>query len=396
MSTDDTSNCSGRSSLPGPDPAIIASNIMMSDEDTACWLAFSELSGSGFGPKKVLQAYRHMGSARAVWEAGADDLKRIDGVTAEIAGKVISRRKQIDPGRLLDDVRRKGIDVYPICHPDYPLRLREISDPPCVLYAKGKMSQSDFDHPVGVVGTRRPTAYGRSLAKEFAGGLAAAGVTVVSGMAVGIDSLAHRGAIEAGGKTFAILGTGVDRCYPSSNRPLYELLIEGEKGAVISEFPPGTPAEPWRFPARNRIISGMSLAVLVVEAGESSGSLITANLANNQGRDVFSIPGRPDMEMCKGTNQLIASGARLTTSYLEILESLGLVPGKGGQGESRSVQVYGKEKDIYQLLSKEPVHFDELCAKMDMKAGEISAALTMLELAGAVLRHPGDCYSRLD
>jgi DNA processing protein len=251
----------------------------------------------------------------------------------------------------------------------------------------------DMSHNVGIVGTRTPTALGQKLAKEISSGLAQSGVTIVSGMALGIDSLAHWGALESKGKTVAVLGSGVDYCYPSSNRHLYQALTEGGNGAVISEFFPGTKPEKWHFPARNRIISGMSQALAVIEAGEISGALITAKMAFEQSREVFAVPGRLNDRMSAGTNDLIAKNmAHLLRSYTDILEDMGWVSTGVSQTVPTIVELYGREREVFELMSLEPVHFDHLAEKTGMNTGELSATLTMLELGGLISRLPGDWY----
>jgi DNA processing protein len=273
--------------------------------------------------------------------------------------------------------------------------LREIHDPPVVIYMLGELEPEHLQHSAAVIGTRRPTTYGQRLAKEIAGGLAQNSVGVVSGMAIGIDSIAHWGAIDSGGKTVAVLACGVDVCYPSSNKPLYKKLVDGLHGAVISEFPPGIRPEEWRFPARNRIVSGLSDAVLVIEAGESSGALITASIAFEQSRTVFAMPGRVDSDKSKGCHMLIRAGkAHLCENHLDIMRTMDWVPAPPVRGVPTVVELYGRERDLYDLISAEPVHFDYLVEKSGMPAPELSATLTMLELAGVVTRHPGDWYSR--
>ncbi len=373
-----------------------AATNFISDKELACWLALDQVKGTGISPRRVQQICEQLQGSANAWGATRTVLKYLPGLTEEAIDSFIARRESIDPGALLEAVRRAGVAAYPICHPYYPERLREIHDPPSVLYIKGVLRPEDLKWTVGVVGTRRPSAYGQKLAREFASALAESGVTIVSGMAVGIDSYAHRAALEGEGKTVAVLGCGPDQCYPTSNRPLYQMLVEEGRGAVVSEYFPGTKPEAWRFPARNRIISGLSQGVLVVEAGETSGALITARLAFEQNREVFAIPGRIDNPMSRGTNALIArSTARLCTDYKEILQELNWVSAGVERQVPTMVELYGREKEVFDLLSGEPTHFDHLCEQTGMPAGELSATLTMLELAGVVTRHPGDFYSRL-
>ncbi len=373
----------------------VQSEQFLSDEELAYWLAFDQLPGIGLGGKRVRAIHKHLESLATGWRASKAVLKYVEGLTEDVIDKFIEARGKIDPQALLEKLRAAEVNAYPICHAYYPALLREIYDPPCVLYARGQLIPSDLPCAIGVVGTRRPTAYGQRLAKEFAHQLAASGATVVSGMAYGVDSLAHRGALEAGGRTVAVLGCGPDVCYPSSNRPLYNMLCEDNLSLVVSEFFPGTQPDSWRFPARNRIISGMSKALLVIEAGEQSGALITAHMAFEQNRQVFAIPGRIDSPMSAGTNRIINRLiAQLVTSVDDILKNMHWAPGRAATALPTMVELFGHERDLYELLSNEPVHFDVLCERTGIPAGELSATLTMLELAGVVSRLPGDWYTR--
>ncbi len=367
----------------------------LDDEELSCWLAFDQMNGIGLGTAKVRAIYEHLQSAASGWKASKAVLRYVRALPEETIDRFIANRADISPSELLKTVRAAGVVAYPICHPLYPSRLREIHDPPCVLYVKGDLVPSDIAGAVGVVGTRRPSSYGQRNAKEFARNLAAAGATIISGMAFGVDSIAHWGAIEAGGPTIAVLGCGPDVCYPSSNKPLFKALTEQGRGGVVSEFFPGTKPDSWRFPARNRIIAGMSQALLVVEAGEQSGALITAKMAFEQNREVFAIPGRIDSAMSQGTNWLIMKNmAHLTRSYKDILDEMNWVAGQTGTKAPVVVELFGREKELFELLSDEPIHFDLLCERTGMPVGELSAALTMLELAGVVTRHVGDLYTR--
>ncbi len=367
----------------------------LTDEELSCWLAFSYLSGAGIGTRRIAALYEKLDSLIPVWEGTRKVLESLSMFTPDMIDKFLEKRDAIDPQKLLEEVRSQGIEAYPLCHPNYPFRLKQIYDAPCVLYVKGKLPPEAFDYSIGVVGTRRPTAYGQRIAKEVSAGLAGSGVLVVSGMAIGIDSYVHRAAIEAGGKTVAVVASGVDQCYPSSNKPLYEMLVSGEHGAVVSEYFPGVKPEPWRFPARNRIISGLSHAVVVVEAGEKSGALITARMSFEQSRDVFAFPGRIDSPTSIGTNHLIAKNmAHLIVSYEDVLRELNWVASPKLSDKVQVVELFGREKEIYELLAAEPLHFDVLCERTGIAPGELSASLTMLELAGVVSRQPGDWYSR--
>lgn len=364
-------------------------------DETAHWLAFDRLE-AGLGAKKIKAIYEYFQTLKAAWTASKTELEETKQLTEGEIANILEKRKRISPQDLMDRLIKSGARALPLHHPLYPPKLRHIFDPPLVLYLLGNLTPEEMFHSVGIVGTRRPSSYGQKNAKEFSKYLASQGANIVSGMALGIDSLAHWGAIEGGGRTVAVLGCGPDICYPPTNKPLYKALVSGEHGAVVSEYFPGTQPDSWRFPARNRIISGMCDAVLVVEAGETSGSLITADLAFSQNRQVFAIPGRIDAPMSKGTNGLIQSvKGQITTSPEQILKEMNWVASPQGRNIPTVVELYGREREVFELLSAEPVHFDVLCEKTGMQAGELSATLTMLELAGVISRLPGDWYEKL-
>jgi len=365
------------------------------DEEIACWVALDQMPGVGIGTSKAQEIFQYYGNLKDAWKAPEYELAEINKMNEQLASAFYRERKKVDPQKLLDTCRRANVEPYPFYHPLYPQLLRGINDPPLILYVRGNLHPDFFNYSVGIVGTRKPTSYGRVVSKEVSGDLARHGVTIVSGMAIGIDSLAHWGAIEAGGRTIAVLACGPDICYPSSNKPLYEKLVNDAHGAVVSEFYPGVRPEPWRFPARNRIISGLSRGVCVIEAGEESGALITAEISYAQGHVPFAIPGRIDNPMSKGTNGLIArQKATLVRGAADIMRELNWQAVAGELDVPCVVQLFGRENEIFEMVSGEPVHFDFLCEKSGMGAGELSATLTMLELAGIVTRHPGDWYSR--
>jgi len=370
-------------------------NELWTDEEQGYWLAFDRISGAHLGVAKLKLAFEQLFSLKTIWNGTRESLSEFKWFTDDMITAFLEKRKEIEPEKVFQEVKKSGVRAYPYFHPDYPFRLRHISDPPLIVYMKGQLNPNDLQHSCAIVGTRRPTSYGQRLSKQIAGGLARSGVSIISGMASGIDAIAHWGAIESGGKTVAVLGCGADVCYPASNRPLYDKLIEDKNCAVLSEFFPGTTPETWMFPARNRIISGLSQAVAVIEAGETSGSLITAKLAFEQNREVFAVPGRVDSPASKGTNYLIASNtAKLLTDYEEIMREMQWVSAAPVREVATIVELYGRERELYEMISNEPVHFDYLCEKSGIKAAELSASLTMLELAGVVTRHPGDWYSR--
>ena len=370
-----------------------------SNEELPYWLAFDRIQGAGIASAKVQRLREKFGNLSAAWQADYSELESVGkfiGLTEENISLFLEKRAEVDPEDLPGQLKALNINAYPLAHELYPFRLRHIYNPPLILYHKGRLSIEETFKSVAVVGSRHPTSYGQKLAKEFAFGLAAAGVTIISGMAYGIDSLAHRAAFEAKGKTIAVFGCGVDVCYPPSNRQLYKALTEDDHACCLSEFFPGSTPEPWCFPARNRIIAGISEGCLVIEAGDKSGSLITSRLAFEEGHPVFAIPGRIDSPLSVGTNRMIAqTQAQLVTSYEEVLTHLKWASGSKSQEAPNVVELYGREMEVYKLICAEPLHFDALCQHTGMEAGELSAVLTMLELAGVVKRLDGDWYSRI-
>ena len=280
---------------------------------------------------------------------------------------------------------------------DYPEWLRQIYDAPPLLFVRGDPSRLAATC-VGIVGTREPTSVGRNAARDIASELAAAGICVVSGMALGIDAAAHEGALEAGGATCAVLGSGVDILYPQQNEKLAARIME--RGCIISEYRMGTPPEARNFPRRNRIISGLSRGVLVVEAPRKSGALLTAGYALEQNRDVFAVPGDPSWPSRKGSNELIRDGARLVQSASDILSELGMhMPGMkstgtGGDGDVQKLPPLSREeKLVYDGLGYEACHVDELADRLEMDVSQVLGVLLRLDMKNLIREHPGKLYS---
>jgi DNA processing protein len=286
-------------------------------------------------------------------------------------------------------VERAGFDLLTWEDRVFPAQLLEIASPPIVLYRWGTLEREDR-HAVALVGTRRPTVYGQAVARDLATALAVHGITVISGLARGIDSIAHRAALDAGGRTLAILGSGLDEIYPPEHRNLAQ-EIAGQ-GALLTEFPLGTRPEAGNFPVRNRIVAGLARAVVVVEAGEASGALITAEFAADQGRDVFAVPGSIYSRASRGTNRLLLSGATPLTSPEDVLEAL-RVPSALPLEEEASISLGGElEMQLAGLLSDDPVHADDLVARTRRTPSEVMAALAMLELQGRAVQVGGMNY----
>jgi DNA processing protein len=282
--------------------------------------------------------------------------------------------------------------VLTLPEPEYPRLLREIEQPPPVLYIRGGLNPAD-DFSVAMVGTRKVTPYGQQITRDTSTFLAGHGLTIVSGLARGVDALAHQHALKAGGRTIAVLGSGVDVIYPPEHRILAEAIIEN--GAIISDYPLGTQPEGVNFPPRNRIISGLSLATIVVEAGDRSGALITADFAVEQGRDVFAVPGNVLSPMSQGTNRLIQNGAYAMISPQDVLDALGLEQVSDFQAARQTLPADTTEAKILQVLDYEPIHVDEICHAAGLAVETVTAALTMMELKGIVQHVGGMRYTAI-
>ncbi|MFQ5781351.1 MAG: DNA-processing protein DprA, partial [Nitrospiria bacterium] len=293
----------------------------------------------------------------------------------------------------LEKADKAGASLLSLKDPSYPALLLAIYDPPPLLYVKGEWGKETV-YPVAVVGTRKTTHYGRTVTERLCRGLAQQGMTVVSGFARGIDGLAHRSALSQGGKTIAVLGCGVDCIYPTEHKRLFDEIVE--QGAIFSEFAMGAPPEPHHFPQRNRIISGLSLGCVVVEATLKSGSLITARFALEQGREVFAVPGPILSETSAGPHQLIASGAKLVHEVGDILdELLPQLKRRSPKPEPESPPLESDEEALYRLLSSEPKHVDQVIHESAKTASAVSGLLLMLELKGAVKQLAGQFYVRI-
>jgi DNA processing protein len=364
-------------------------------DETSAWLALYLIPG--LGPATFQNLVKALGNARSVFEADLPDLLSIEGVQRDIAQKIINREFLSDPDRERERARRLGARILIYGDSRYPSLLREIHHPPMVLYARGKEFSPDQTF-IAVVGSRNATPYGLKSAEKFGNGLAMCGIGVVSGLARGIDSAAHEGCLRGGGMTVAVLGTGIDRIYPRENRRLLERIIS--EGIVLSEFPIGTPPEARNFPIRNRIISGLSMGVVIVEATKRSGSLITASLALDQGREVFAVPGSIDSFKSTGTHLLIKQGAKLIENTDDITEEFGL---SSGLARREAVKTDAAEaappmdesaKQIYDMIGDYPVHIDQIVREGNMEAGEVLSLLLEMELRGIVKQLPGKLFVR--
>ena len=355
------------------------------------WLGLKTVPG--VGNLLFLHLIQHFGgAAENVLSASREELLQVEGVNDRLAS-IIQGYKI--PGKVQEDLalaRKNGIKMITFSDPDYPPLLRHIHDPPPVLYVYGTLYPDS--HNIAIVGSRNATSYGRSVTERLSSDLAGRGFTVVSGMARGIDSAAHAGALAAGARTIAVLGCGLGTIYPATNKKLFYRIAES--GAVISEFPFLTPPEPHNFPIRNRIISGLALGTVIVEATHKSGSLITARLAAEQGREVFAVPGSITSFKSMGTHRLIKQGAKLVEHVEDIVEELNVVMQESftDTKDEPKVSLTPDEKKIIDELSPYPEHIDQLARRVPLSAAQVSGLLIQLELKGLVTQSPGKYFAR--
>ena len=347
--------------------------------------------------KRLLCAFER---PRNIFSASSEQLLQVEGVSPRKANAIKRAAESIDVNIELRSARKHAIELITILDSGYPENLGNIYDPPAVLYVKGAFLAHDYNS-VAVVGSRRPSFYGLSTAQRLSGELAAYGLTVVSGLARGIDTASHKGALGAGGRTIAVLGSGLLRLYPQENKRLAEDIAR--HGALISEYSLETPPLARNFPRRNRIISGLSLGVVVVEAARNSGALITADTALEQSREVFAIPGKMDSATSVGCHRLIKEGAKLVSGVDDILDEIGIklraptaFPQTKGSVSQSTVVFDGHSERVYAILSHTPLHFDEVIERTKMKINECSLALTKLQLHHLIKELPGKNFVRLN
>lgn len=355
------------------------------------WVAWNLVGG--VGPRRFSELLARFGSAEAAWQAPYRSVSEVYGMSPGILREWQKLKAQADIEAFIRNTTRTGVRILTLNDPDYPRNLKELHDAPPVLYVRGSVEECDSS-AIAIVGSRTPTPGGAVTAERFAAELAAQGITVVSGLARGIDTAAHMGALAAGGRTIGILGSGIDIIYPKENTELVEVMAKS--GAVVSEFCPGTLPVSHNFPIRNRVISGLSLGVLVVEAAHDSGSLITAGHAADQGREVFAIPGIIGSELGGGPNRLIKQGAKLVEKIEDILEELNLPVFSTPQAEPvcRSAELDEDERRLITLLGFAPQHLDDLVRGSGLEAAAAAGALLNLELKGLIRQLPGKLFCR--
>jgi DNA processing protein len=355
--------------------------------ERAYWVAFHRVPF--IGPARLRRLQETFGTLSDAWHAPEPDLKRCleDRPRAEL----VSARKTLDVAGIFDQIVAQGVKIATPVDLWYPILLSEIPAPPPVLYYRGELLETDRT-AVAIVGTRRVSAYGRDMAARLAADLARAGVTIVSGLARGVDGVAHQAALDAGGRTIAVLGSGINRLYPPEHRNLAQRIME--QGAVLSDYAPDTPPDGVNFPPRNRIISGLSLGVVVVEAPDRSGALITVDFAADQGRDVFAVPGQVTAANSTGTNRLIREGARLVRSADDLMEDLQIRRNRADAAVQQLLPLSEDERRLLAVLTSMPQHIDDLAELSDSTVAEISGRLMMLELQGLVRNAGAQHYAR--
>ena len=373
---------------------------MLDRDERYAWLALKAVPG--IGDVLCKRAIERFGSPAAAMKADPSEWMTIEGIGSKVAQSLRTYRPDDTAiARELDRVDELEYDLIGLTDPRYPVLLRMIPDPPPYLYLKGDLRPED-NRAVAIVGARRASGYGRAVTEQLSRELAVRGFTIVSGMARGIDGWAHRAALEAPGRTIAVLGSGLDILYPREHDELREAI--SRQGAVLSDYPLGTPPDPVNFPKRNRVISGLSLGVVVVEAAARSGSLITARLALDQGREVFAVPGPIGTKTSIGTHALIKQGAKLVEGVEDILDELlpqleapaDATPARDLSGKPRRPSLLPDERIVYECLSAEPRHIDELTAALRLPPAKTAGVLLQLELKGAVRQLAGNLFIRIE
>jgi DNA processing protein len=368
------------------------------DKQMKYWVWLSSIPKVGAIKRK--QLLEHFKDPEKVWEASEIELARLPFMTRESIKNIFDKRYREEVDKYLESIEKHHINIITINDDKYPYYLKNIYDPPIALYVKGDFIKQEKN--VAVVGSRNATSYGLDIAENIAFELSMRGITVVSGMARGVDTFAHKGALRAGGRTLAILGCGPDIVYPSENKKIADSIQKN--GAIISEYLPGVQPLPGYFPARNRIISGLSYGVIIVEAGERSGSLITANLALEQGREVFAVPGNIGSRNSKGTNKLIKEGAKLVTTVDDIFEELNFFDEMNNEYNNNTnitkvksfVGLDPEEMKMVECLQNEELHIDALAKQSGLSIQIVNSIMTLMELKGIVNQLPGKKFRLKD
>jgi DNA processing protein len=352
---------------------------------------FVALNGSESFKRNFKTLLDHFKSFRKIYFSTEDDFRGIPGLGSQTVTALAKIKELFKPGLGMDRIQGKEIRILTFWDTDYPSCLKEVQSPPPLLYVKGNISY-DFSLSIGIVGTRQANRYGREQAFRFARDLASLGFTVISGGASGIDSEAHKGVIEAHGKTFAVFGSGIDVIFPAHHKDLFNSI--SQKGALISEFPPGIAPEPFRFPIRNRIIAGLSRNTMVIQAPVKSGALITCNYALELGREVMALPGRIDDPAAQGTNLLIRDGARIILDIDDILTAYHVIVEKS-QVQLPLGKLDPTQQKIIDAIGWEPRHIDDIAVELNIPVSSLSALILTMQMDGYVKELAGKRYIRL-
>lgn len=364
-------------------------------DDIGYWISFSKISG--LGPVKLYSIFKYFENMKDAWLANPDEFIKIENINQNNVEQIREAKFKINPDKESDLLLKEKITALTLIDDNYPDLLKQMHDPPFVLYYKGLYKKELLKNCIGMVGTRKPSYSGKKSAFNISNDLAKNGITVVSGMAAGVDTESHKGALKVdNGYTVAVLGSGVEFIYPSSNKNLYYEIME--KGCIVSEYPPETPPDSWRFPARNRIISGLSKGVVIVEAAEKSGALITADFALEQGKEVFALPGDINNPMSKGPNNLLKQGANIVTEISDIMNVFNWQNNPQVEEIKPNIEILNlndSEKMIYMLLEDKPQHIDLIISKLSLPLSEISSNLIMLEIKQLIKQLPGKLFVKL-
>ncbi len=358
------------------------------NNDLKYWVAFSQ--NPKIGPVRFRKILKFFGNLEIAWKATLSDFQKA-GIEKDIAYQILNMQKNIDPDSEMEKLEKENIKAITFLDKEYPKLLKEIHSPPALLYIKGQFKKED-KFAISIVGARKATSYGRQITYEIAYNIAKSGLTIVSGLAIGIDTQAHKAVLDVGGRTIAVLACGLDNnsIYPSINRKLADQIANC--GAVISEYPIRTPALRHYFPARNRIISGLSLGTLVTECAEKSGAQITVKHSLEQNREVFAIPGNIYSKNSIGPNNLIKMGAKSVTSFEDILDELNLNQASEYTKTSNIIPDTREETILLEFLNKEPVHVDNLVKKSKLDTAAVTSTLTLMEMKGKVKNLGGMQY----
>lgn len=349
------------------------------------YLAFSNFSG--IGPIKFEKLLKYFGSAKNVWNAPGAGLEPI--LKPVLTSKFAAFRKEFDIEKYEEGLEKKKINYVCSFEDDYPKKLKQIKNPPIILYSKGKVNLNSEHKFLAVVGTRRVTNYGRSVTEMFVEELASQGLIIVSGLAIGVDSISHTACLESRGITVAVLGNGVDICYPRENQKVYDRILDNG-GMIISEYPPGTKPSVGSFPARNRIVAGIVDGILVTEGAQDSGSLITANFGLEFGRKVFAVPGPITSSLSAAPLKLIEKGAKLVVTPEDVIKELGISRFANAARNKKSYDGLSKEElDILQLIENEPLGFDEIVRRLGLESSQAASLLSMMEIKGIIKNSGG-------